>query len=336
MNYTVKFVVIISIVAVVSFFTASIVIPEKNAVAPNRKKSAARALVSPMPVGGGEIPIVVVDGKPAEKPIMVSGTELAPIDLKALAPAPALEADEPVDASTQPAVVDTKPPVTVVAPVDTKVPPVAATVTTPAVAPPATFSATDEIVTEPAPFVGRTAMLYDVKSVPPNTMAARLSQGVASPPVAPTPAVAPAAPVVSAVTPPVAVAAAVATPPDTVKKRRPDANAPLGYRLAATAVCAAVENRAPKNVADKFPKEAGAVYYFTHAVGAVDSAAVMHRWYHEGKLIQTSILEIKSPNWRTHSKRNFSTMDDPTGNWRVDAVDRRTGKVIESAAFVIE
>jgi len=126
------------------------------------------------------------------------------------------------------------------------------------------------------------------------------------------------------------------TPADTVKKRF-DPNAPLGYRLASTAVCSGVENRAPKDVADRFSKDAGAVYYFTHIVGAADtSLAVMHKWYREGRLIQTSILQIRSASWRTHSKRNLTTVDDPVGNWRVDAVDQRSGKVLSSASFVIE
>jgi len=341
LNYTVKFVVIISIVAVVSFFTASVVIPEKNAVAPSRKKSPPRALASPiMPRGGGDIPVVVADGRPAEKPIMVSDAAPAPIDHKTLAPVQ--EVDALFDAKAMPvvAMADTRAPSAAFTPVETRISPPPAPVETkappapaaPAGAKPATFSAAvDTAALNTVPFVGRTMELFDVKSVPPNTMAARLRAELASPAPKVTP---PAAPPATA-----AVAAVAATPPAVARPdtaRRRDPNAPLGYRLASTAVCAAVENRAPKDIGDRFSKESGGVYYYTHIVGAVDSASVLHRWYREGKLIQTSILPIRSASWRTHSKRNFASMDDPSGSWRVEVIDQKSGKVLETASFVVE
>ncbi|MDR2694249.1 MAG: DUF2914 domain-containing protein [Chitinispirillales bacterium] len=336
MSYTVKFVVIIGIVAVVSFFTASLVIPEKNAVAPSRK-SAPRTMAPPAHRGGGDILVVVADGKPAEKPIAASESRPVPPDLNVLAPAgaPKAVARDTGAAAVAPAVAVSAGPKVPVA--DAKVPVVEAKAVD---ANPVMFSPNaDTVIPVAAPFVGRAVPLPDARYVPPNTVVARLiaesdsAAKAASADVAAPPAVKTA---LAAAPPPVAAQMSVAAPPDTAKKKRPDPNAPLGYRLAAVAVCAAVENRAPKGVADKFAKESGAVYYFTHAVGAVDSAAVMHRWYREGKLIQTSILEIKSPNWRTHSKRNLATMDEPAGNWRVEVVDRRSGKVLESASFVVE
>ena len=348
MNYTVKFVVIIGIVAVLSFFTASVVIPEKNAVAPSRKKSAPRAL-TPLPTAprGGDIPIVVADGKPAEKPILVSGTASAPIDHNAFVPAPAV--DEP-DTKVPPAVavVDAKVQAPAVAPVAPPTPPVSPVAPPPPAPPitqvasvdakPATFSTkVDTALLASAPFAGRTIPVYDVmKSVPPNTMAARLlaEMAAAGQKAASPAAPAPAAPVVQ--TSPSAAPVAAAASPDTVVKRRPDPSAPLGYRLVSTAVCSGIENRVPSGVGDRFSKESGGVYYYTHFVGATDSAAVLHRWYRDGKLIQTSILQIKSASWRTHSKRNFASMDDPSGNWRVEVIDQKSGKVLESASFVVE
>jgi len=361
LSYTVKFVVIISIVAVVSFFVASLVIPEKNAVAPSRKKSAPKALVSSMPPAGGDIPVVVVDDKPTDKPILVSdlGLAQAPIDHKALAPA----SKSPDEAKAPPPAVtmaDTRTPPPAVNPlVNTLVstppnPPANALKAPPATAAAAyddaksvTFSTqTDTVVEEFATFAGRSMDLPSARLAPPNTMAARLIAENAPPKAAPPPAApAPAAPPPAAVAavsapatapPPVATATLAVTPADTAKKRL-DPNAPLGYRLVSTAVCANVENRAPKDVADRFSKDDAAVYYFTHIVGAADtSLAVMHKWYREGKLIQTSILQIRSASWRTHSKRNLTTVDDPAGNWRVEAIDQRTGKVLSSSSFVIE
>jgi hypothetical protein len=154
-------------------------------------------------------------------------------------------------------------------------------------------------------------------SAPPNTRAALISME--------------AAPVNTQI----AVDNAAAAPDTAAKKKKPD-TPPPGFKIVSTAVCSSVENRAPAGISDKFSKESDAVYYFTHITGALDSAAILHRWYHEGKLIQTSILQIKSPNWRTHSKRNLATIDEPAGGWRVEIVDQKSGKVLEMASFKVE
>jgi hypothetical protein len=108
-------------------------------------------------------------------------------------------------------------------------------------------------------------------------------------------------------------------------------------RIEQAAVCASINNKAPAGISDRFSKDAKAIYYFTHITGVRDTAAVVHRWYHEGKLIQTSILQVKSTNWRTHSKRSLiNSPDMVVGSWRVEAVDQKTGKVLESATFVVE
>jgi hypothetical protein len=344
LNYTVKFILIIGIVGVVSFFAASVLIPEKNAVAPSRK-SAAKTLAPPVFHGGGDLQVVVADDKPADRPIKVSDSGPFPHDLESLTPV----ANAPLGSKPNP-LVDTKaaPPAPgIAAAPETKAPPADAKTLPPPVAvaaPAASASPADpkavafaaKTDTAPAPIISPKLTLTGARIAPPNTMAARLdpkAPPVETPPPPPAP---PAAAVPKTTAPLVTITATpAATPPDTTKKKRPDANAPLGYKLASAAVCAGVENRAPQGVGDRFSKESGAVYYFTHLVGATDSAAVMHKWYRDGKLIQTSILEIKSPNWRTHSKRSFLTMDDPTGSWKVDVVDQRTGKVLESNSFVI-
>jgi len=109
------------------------------------------------------------------------------------------------------------------------------------------------------------------------------------------------------------------------------------YRIEKTALCSAIKDREPQGITDKFSKDAPSVYYFTSIVGARDTTAVIHRWYQNGKLIQTSILPVKSSYWRTHSRRNLLAHNgDVTGQWRVDVVESGTNKVLESASFTVE
>lgn len=368
MSYTVKFVVIISIVGVVSFFTASLVIPEKNAVAPSRKSASKVLMPPPASRSGGDILVVVADGKPSDKLIAESGlgSGVVPPDHNALAPSAGPDAAAAAAKAVRPsgagaAQVDPRALAAAAPTAGANVlPPPAATAADPVMFSPQTDTAD---VPEAVSFVGRTSALPDAKSSPPpNTMIARLiaeaeaaakvrADSIAAAAAAKVKAdsvaaafaakaalsAVPPPPAPPAGTQPVPIALSITVPPADTVKKRPDPNAPLGYRLVSTAVCSGVENRAPKDVADKFSKDVGAVYYFTHIAGAADtSLAVMHKWYREGKLIQTSILQIRSASWRTHSKRNLATVDDPTGNWRVDAVDQRSGKVLSSTAFVIE
>jgi hypothetical protein len=341
LSYPVKFVVILGIVAVVSFFTASVVIPEKNAVAPSGRN--AKKTLTPPPIRGGDILVVVADGKPAEKPIMVSGSADGPVPLDHEALAPVDDAEPAPVAPPEPKVVlaDARPALPGPPPPVAKPAPAAAEAAT---APAETKTAPAAPTPPPEPFA--TNAVYVAKTAAPqNTMAAFLAANAAPVTTAkPAPAAATFSTITDTATKAPAAAIATTTPaaattpatPPPVKPAPANPNAPLGYKLASTAVCASIENRVPKGITDRFSKDAGAVYYFTHFVGAVDSAAVLHRWYREGKLIQTSILWIKSSSWRTHSKRNLTTVDEPAGNWRVEVIDQKSGKLLETASFVVE
>jgi hypothetical protein len=109
------------------------------------------------------------------------------------------------------------------------------------------------------------------------------------------------------------------------------------YRIENAALCASIQNREPQGISNRFSKDAPYVYYFTPIIGARDTTTVIHRWYQNGKLIQTSILPVKSQYWRTHSGRNLTThVGDVTGQWRVDVVEPSSNTVMQSASFTIE
>jgi hypothetical protein len=122
-------------------------------------------------------------------------------------------------------------------------------------------------------------------------------------------------------------------PPPPAPAPRP---APSTLKIEQAAVCAAIENKAPRNISDRFSIDQRAIYYFTHVTGARDTMAILHRWYRDGALIQTSILQIKSPSWRTHSRRNLAGAPEMAGNWRVEAIEQRTGRVLNTTLFVVE
>lgn len=324
MNYTIKSVVIIGAVAVVSFFVASAVIPERGAVAPVNKSAAPKGFMPPRSAYSGDvgdIPVVVADDTPVSNPIVAPGANAVPVDLHVTheAPPPAT----PVAAVVPPPA----PPVAVAVP---PTPPVATPKPTPAQAPamPPVAMAVPPSPEPPAPPASRPTLPPTVTLLPVMP-AAPIGTKLAPIEIKPSATFTTKEPAPTAATPATAAAA-----PD-IPKKKPEPGQ-LGYKLAKAAVCASVENRAPAGITDRFSKNAEAVYYFTHLVGATDSAAVLHRWYHDGKLIQTSILQIKSPNWRTHSKRNLTTVEEPAGSWKVEVVDMGTGKVLESAQFVVE
>lgn len=260
MPYSLKAIIIVVAVAVVSFFVAELVIPERSAV--TAKESAAKEQPKAQTAADGDIPVVVVD------PV---GEAAAPN------PAPAVD---PRAAKT----------------VDTK-------------------------AAKAEPFDPRAAKTVDAKAVKVEPFDPRATKTAdtkisAMPPPAPAPAVQPAA---------------AAQPP---AQKKPGA-AP--YRIEKAVLCASIQNREPQGISNKFSKDAPAVYYYTHLVGARDSTTVIHRWYQNGKLIQTSILPVKSNYWRTHSRRNLLTQtSDVTGQWRVDVVEPGSNTVMESASFTIE
>jgi len=314
MPYYAKAVIIIAAVAVVSFFAAELLIPEKNAVTAKDDSAAEEQRPPQAQAADGsahdeDIPVVVVDhpvpqAKEAPAPV-IDAKAVKAVDSKTVKA-------EPVDTKTAKAV-DTK--TAKAEPIDTK-----------------TAKTLDAKTAKAEPIDTKTSKTLDAKTAkaePVDTKTAKTTDAKA---------LALAPPPQKTVTPPVQPANAVkpqpvaAEPP--VQKKPASASA---YRIEKAALCTAIKDREPQGVTDRFSKDAPYVYYFTSIVGARDTTAVIHRWYQNGKLIQTSILPVKSSYWRTHSRRNLLTHNgDVTGQWRVDVVETGTNKVMESASFSIE
>jgi len=177
-----------------------------------------------------------------------------------------------------------------------------------------------------APTAAKAPPAPEAKTIPPATKAA--------------PETKVAAPETKTVTPPVAPAVATPAPqpatPDTAKKAKAQKTA-SGISAENIAVCTAVQDKTPVGISNKFTKDTKQVYFYTLITGARDTTPVVHRWYHNGKLVQTSFLSIRSPYWRTHSRRKLqdATVADPAGDWRVDVVEGKTGQVMGSTSFTV-
>ncbi|MCL2218319.1 MAG: DUF2914 domain-containing protein [Chitinispirillia bacterium] len=138
--------------------------------------------------------------------------------------------------------------------------------------------------------------------------------------------------------PAVQVSAAKAAAPDTVTVIRPVRR---GVRVERSAICTLIVEREPVGIMPgRFSsKNVRQLHYFTHVIGAYDTVTIQHRWYRNGKHVQTHIREIKSASWRTNTKRDFSASADDAdkvGNWKIDVVETTNGTLLETIMFVVE
>jgi hypothetical protein len=98
-------------------------------------------------------------------------------------------------------------------------------------------------------------------------------------------------------------------------------------------LCAAVKDRTPIGVADTFPADIYAVYCFTRILGARDTATVVHSWLRKGKKLSNVELSVRSPIWRTWSRKKMRP--DLKGEWEVKVIGP-DGKAIASKKFFLK
>lgn len=101
------------------------------------------------------------------------------------------------------------------------------------------------------------------------------------------------------------------------------------------AIAPAIENREPVGAGESFKKDAvEQLYFFTQVTGVRDTLQVEHRWYHNGNLVQTTRLPVRSIRWRTYS--SHSVGEQSAGSWKVEVVNTKTDEVMESISFQIQ
>ena len=117
-------------------------------------------------------------------------------------------------------------------------------------------------------------------------------------------------------------------PPDSV-----EAGTQGGLRCAQMVFCAGVKDKAPVGVSDAFPSDIYRVYCYTTVVGADDTTAIVHNWYHGEARVVAVELSVKAERWRTWSSKRMAP--GWHGRWRVE-VTTADGALIESREFSLE
>lgn len=107
-----------------------------------------------------------------------------------------------------------------------------------------------------------------------------------------------------------------------------------GLSVAEIVVCRDVDRatRTPGRPVDVLTTDEGPVVCFTRIIGAASETSVTHVWYHEGETRARVELPVRSPDWRTWSRK--SLLPSWTGDWTVKVLDA-DGLVLASAAFVV-
>lgn len=110
--------------------------------------------------------------------------------------------------------------------------------------------------------------------------------------------------------------------------------APSGLEVTRAAVCMGIDNREPQESGEKFAKDVGKVYCFSHIKGADRPLNIMHKWYYKYKLMSSIALRIKADNWRTFSYKTIAP--DMVGEWKVEIVNSENDEVLQLLKFLVE
>ena len=103
-----------------------------------------------------------------------------------------------------------------------------------------------------------------------------------------------------------------------------------GLRVVDAAVGTAVSNHRLLGAGTRFV-EGSPASFFTRVLDGVSEKRIRHVWLHEGRVMQSRNLPVRSPNWRTYSSKTLWG----TGTWAAEA--RSTdGRVLARVEFICE
>ena len=105
-----------------------------------------------------------------------------------------------------------------------------------------------------------------------------------------------------------------------------------GIEVGYSAICLDVQDREPVGVDTTFHSNVGLLFCFTRIEGATDSTAVTHVWYYGDKKVAEVTLPVKSPRWRTYSKKKI--FPQWTGKWNVVILSEAGDPLAQLSFFI--
>ncbi|MCF6177990.1 MAG: DUF2914 domain-containing protein [Geopsychrobacter sp.] len=98
-------------------------------------------------------------------------------------------------------------------------------------------------------------------------------------------------------------------------------------------VTTGVENRAPVDLVEVYPAQAGRLYCFSRIEGAVQDTHIEHVWFYKGQEMARVSLPVRSARWRTYSSKRM--LPEWKGEWQVRVVDAM-GQELAEVTFRVE
>lgn len=94
-------------------------------------------------------------------------------------------------------------------------------------------------------------------------------------------------------------------------------------RAAEVVVTTGVQERMPVDAIQSYVASVETLFCYSRITGARSEATVWHVWYHEGEEMVRISLPVRSPNWRTWSRKTIPA--GGRGVWRVEVLDDQGG-----------
>lgn len=83
-------------------------------------------------------------------------------------------------------------------------------------------------------------------------------------------------------------------------------------------ICKEVKDLSPVCESEVFPADVKKLYCFTRVTGANKKNKIKHIWYYQDKKLADITLSIKSPDFRTYSRKKIKPYQK--GKWRVEVM----------------
>ena len=123
-----------------------------------------------------------------------------------------------------------------------------------------------------------------------------------------------------------------ATPVEDATKAVPAEEVSVSAVTAEVQLCTAVEDRVPTGVGDSFGSDIGQLCLWSRISGAVDTTFVKHIWSYQGEEKAVVELPVRSPSFRTWSRKTI--LPEWVGEWEVKVFDA-DGNLLATTPFKI-